>query len=139
MTEGPEPTTPKSTATLSNRSTINKNNSNINGTNGANNNNNKGEYRGSNTRTKFVGESTRMLVHVFQVHGEQIKREQFRDTLDMLRIYTSKNFKKDISALSCLFCDLKRPHIKRSKELQEQKTTDADGNVVTEPPSSFDI
>ena len=50
--------------------------------------------------------------HVFQVHGEQRKRGQFQDTLDILRVYASKCMKKDINTLNPLFTDLKEPVIK---------------------------
>ena len=65
-----------------------------------NNNNNKHTVAGI---IDFTGDSTEMNGHVFQVHGEQIKRGQFQDTLDMLRVYASKCMKKDINILNPLF------------------------------------
>ena len=72
--------------------------------------------------TDFTGDSTEMNGHVFQVHGEQRKRGQFQDTLDMLRVYASKCMKKDINTLNPLFTDLKEPMIKIPVE--------PEGNIV---------
>ena len=68
-----------------------------------------GQYRGRGgtrpSRTRFIGGSADMLGYVFQVNGEQRKRGQFKNTLDMLRIYTSKNMQKEMDMISCLFDD----------------------------------
>ena len=74
-----------------------------------NNNNNKHTVAGN---VDFTGDSTEMNGHVFQVHGEQSKRGQFKDTLDMLRVYASKCMKKDINTLNPLFTELIEPVIK---------------------------
>jgi len=46
-----------------------------------------------------------MLGHVFQVNGEQRKRGQFKDTIDMLRIYIAKSIQREIDKIGCLFDD----------------------------------
>ena len=46
-----------------------------------------------------------MLGHVFQVNGEQRKRGQFKETVDMLKIYASENFKMDVRSMESLFGD----------------------------------
>ena len=43
---------------------------------------------------RFSGGSADMMGYVFELNGEQQKRGQFKDTLDMMRIYTSKNMQK---------------------------------------------
>ena len=40
-----------------------------------------------------------MLRHVFRVNGEQRKRWQFKETVDMMEVYVSENFKKDVRAM----------------------------------------
>ena len=58
-----------------------------------------------------------MLGHVFQVNGEQRTRGQFKDTLDMLRIYASENFPKDVKKMESLFgTDITTPVIEEGKE-----------------------
>ena len=53
-----------------------------------------------------------MLGHVFQVNGEQRKRGQFKESVDMLKVYASENFKKDVRAMESLFGDeIKKPKI----------------------------
>ena len=59
-----------------------------------NNNNNKHTVAGN---VDFTGDSTEMNGHVFQVHGQQSKRRQFQDTLDMLRVYASKCMKRTLT------------------------------------------
>ena len=41
---------------------------------------------------RFTGASSKMLGHVFQVNGEQRKRGQFKESVDMLKVYASENF-----------------------------------------------
>ena len=64
-----------------------------------------GQYRGRGgtrpSRSKhsvnaalFIRGSAEMLGHVFQMNVEQRKRGQFKDTLDIMRIYTLKNMQK---------------------------------------------
>ena len=60
----------------------------------------------------FTGDSTEMNGYVFQVHGEQRKREQFQDNLDILRVYASKCMKNDINTLKSLLTELLEPVIK---------------------------
>ena len=43
---------------------------------------------------RFTGSSANMLGHIFQVNGEQQKWGKFKDTLNMLRIYKSKNMQE---------------------------------------------
>lgn len=53
-----------------------------------------------------------MLGHVFQVNGEQRKQGQLKDTLDMLKIYASENFKKNVRNMESLFGDdIRKPEI----------------------------
>ena len=73
-----------------------------------NNNNNKHTVAGNKD---FTGDSTEMNGHVFQVHGEQSKRGQLQDTLDMFRVYASKCMKQDINTLNPLFTELIEPVI----------------------------
>ena len=82
-----------------------------------NNNNNKHTVAGN---IDFTGDSTEMNGHVFQVHGEKRRKEQFQDTLDMLRLYPSKCMKKDINTLNTLFTELLEPVIKISVEPKEK-------------------
>ena len=66
---------------------------------------------------RFTGGSVDMLGHVFQVNGEQQKQGQFKDTLDMMRIYTSKNMQKEMDMLLCLFDDaITVPEVKDPNE-----------------------
>ena len=61
---------------------------------------------------KFIGTSSKMLGHVFQVNREQRKRGQFKDMLDMLKVYASENFAKDVRKMESLFGDdIKTPEI----------------------------
>ena len=58
-----------------------------------------------------------MLGRVFQVNGEQRKRGQFKDTVDILKIYASDNFKKDVKAMESLFGDnIQKPELKEPSE-----------------------
>ena len=58
-----------------------------------------------------------MMGRVFQVNGEQRKRGQFKDTLDMMKIYTSKNMPKKMDILSCIFNDdITEPEVKEPEE-----------------------
>ena len=67
-----------------------------------------------------------MLGHVFQVNGEHRTRGQFKDTLDMLRIYASENFPKDVKKMESLFgTDITTPVIEEPKEPEVKK-----GNTV---------
>lgn len=52
---------------------------------------------------RFTGGSSDILWHIFQTSEEQRKRGQFKDTLDMMMIYTSRNMQKEMDMLSCLF------------------------------------
>ena len=54
---------------------------------------------------RFTGASSKMLGHVFQVNGKQRKRGQFKESVDMLNVYVSENFKKDVRAMESLFGD----------------------------------
>ena len=47
--------------------------------------------------------------HVFQTHTAQNKRGQFQDTLNMLKVYASNDFKEDTSYLTPMFTQLKVP------------------------------
>ena len=88
----------------------------------------------SHTRTneeKFKGETTALNGHVFQVHAERPKKGQFQDTLDVLKIYASTIYIKDIQNLTTLFTDLVSPVIREPKEPKEKETIDNDGNKVT--------
>jgi len=54
---------------------------------------------------------------MFQVKGKQRKRGQFKDTLDMLKVYASENFAKNVKKMESLFGDdIKTPEIKESNE-----------------------
>ena len=58
-----------------------------------------------------------MLRHVFQVNGEQEKRGKFKETVNMLKVYVSENFRKDVSAMESLFGDeIKKPKIDEPDE-----------------------
>ena len=83
----------------------NNTNNNINN----DNNNNKHTVAGN---IDFTGYSTEMNGHVLQVHGEERKRGQFQDTLDMLRVYASKCMKKEINTINPLFTELLETVIK---------------------------
>lgn len=91
----------------------------------------RGGYRGQKHRqqhhpARFTGASTKMLGHVFQVNGEQRTRGQFKDTLDMLRIYASENFPKDVKKMEILFgTNITTPVIEEPKEPEVKK-----GNTV---------
>ena len=67
--------------------------------------------------SSFVGATSKMLGHVFQVNGEQRKRGQFKDTLEILKIYASENFPKDIRKMESFFGDvIKKPEIMDPEE-----------------------
>ena len=70
---------------------------------------------------RFTGSSANMLGHVFQVNGEQRKRGQFKDTLDMLRIYTLKNMQKEMSMLSCFLVMTSPPEVEEPIEPEIKK------------------
>ena len=58
-----------------------------------------------------------MLGHVFQVNGEQRKRGKFKEIVDMLKVYASENFKKDVRAMETLFGDeITKPEINEPNE-----------------------
>lgn len=85
--------------------------------------------RQSNNRG-FVGDTKGMNGHVFQVHAEQKKRGQFQDTLDMLKIYASTAFKKDITSLNILFSELKEPRIPEPEEPKAVVIKTEDGKEI---------
>ena len=41
---------------------------------------------------RFTGASSKMLGHVFQVNEKQQKRGQFKETVNMLKVYASESF-----------------------------------------------
>ena len=64
-------------------------------------------------RAAFVGDTKDMNGHVFQIHSEQRKKNQFNDTMDVLKTYTSQKYVKHIDYLTPLFVDLLVPEIPR--------------------------
>ena len=56
--------------------------------------------------SSFVGATSKILGHVFQVNGEQRKRGKFKNTLGMLNIYASENFPKDVRKMILLSGDV---------------------------------
>lgn len=67
-----------------------------------------------------------MLGHVLQANGKQITRGQFKDLLDMLKIYASENFPMDEKNIESLFgSDIKTPVIKEPDEPKPK-----DGNKI---------
>ena len=57
-----------------------------------------------------------MLGHVFQIKREQRKRGNFKDTLDMLNVYASEIFAKDVRKMESLFGDdINTPEINETR------------------------
>lgn len=72
--------------------------------------------------SRFIGASSKMLGYVFQANGEQFKRGQFKDTLDMLKIYASENYTKDVRKMESLFGDdIRTPVIQEPEEPKIRK------------------
>ena len=84
-------------------------------------NGNKKNKRPQNLST-FIGASSMMLGHVFQVNRGQRKRGQFKGTVDMIKIYASENFKRDMSVIESLFGDdIQKPKVKEPREPMVKK------------------
>ena len=67
--------------------------------------------------SSFVGATSKMPGHVFQVNGEQRKRGQFKDTLGILKIYASENFPKDVRKMKSVSGDvIQKPEIMELEE-----------------------
>ena len=50
--------------------------------------------------------------HAFQVYGEQKKQGQFKDSINMMKIYASQEYEKEIGLIGCLFeDDIKEPQL----------------------------
>ena len=60
-----------------------------------------------------MGDTKDMNGHVFQIHSEQRKKNQFNDTMDALKTYASQKYVKHIDYLTPLFVDLSVPEIRR--------------------------
>ena len=67
--------------------------------------NQKGKWS-TKKKSKFYGDTREMYGHVFQVRSEQTSNSQFQDSLEQLKIYSSKQYKKEIKLLRKLFNDL---------------------------------
>ena len=65
--------------------------------------------RSKQTKNTFIGKTKEMNGHVFQLHAEQKKKGQFRDTLDQLQVYSSLVHKKEIKELKVLFTHSTQP------------------------------
>jgi hypothetical protein len=84
-----------------------------------NGNNRQNQNKQAGNGGGFLGDTKDMNGHVFQVHAEQTKRGQFQETLDMLKIYASTAYKKDITALNPLFSKLTEPRVPEPEEPKE--------------------
>ena len=63
-----------------------------------------------------------MRSHVFQVNGEQRRHDKLKDTLGMLKIYTSEIFDKDVRMMESLIRDsISNPKIKKPVEPKVKK------------------
>ena len=54
------------------------------------------------TRDSYVKGEKEMNGHVFQTNSEQKNRDQFQDTLDALKVYSSKIYRKNITSKSLI-------------------------------------
>ena len=61
----------------------------------------------------FHGDTRDLNGHVFQIHSEQIKRNQFNDTMDALKTFASQKYVKHIDYIMPLFVDFSAPSIPR--------------------------
>lgn len=84
-------------------------------------------------KTKFYGDTREMYGHVFQVRLEQSNNSQFQDTLEQLKIYASKHYKKEIKLLRKLFNDLELPSMPKPipPKIEEPKVKTEEGKETT--------
>ena len=78
--------------------------------------------------TTFKGEITEMNGPVFETHREKIKRGRFQDTLNIIKKYSSTNFKQDIIYLTPSFLHLKELEVPKPPDPVETKVKDDKGN-----------
>lgn len=78
-----------------------------------------------------------MSGHVVETHTKQIKRGQFQDTLNMLKIYLSTQFKQDVNYFTPLFSQFREPAVKKSPDPVKTEVKDEDRNI-TKITSTFD-
>ena len=76
-------------------------------------------------KTKEIG------TNVFQIHGEQKRKGQFKETLEALKVFSSHKYIKHINYISLLFNDLEELCIKKSEEPQTKKISVKDKKGVT--------
>ena len=80
--------------------------------------------RSKQAKNTFTGKTKEMNRHVFQLHAEQKKKGQFRDTLDQLRVYSSSVHKKEIKDLKVLFTHLTQPVLTKPEKPVESSTVE---------------
>ena len=68
--------------------------------------------------------------HVFQLHAERKNKAQFADTMETLRICSSKVYRSNIELLTTLFTEQEEPWVAEPKEPETMKITRKDGKVT---------
>ena len=90
--------------------------------------------------SSFIGTSTNMNGHVFQLQSEGPKKGQFKDTIDALKVLSSTEFKKDIAYLEPIFKKLEKPFVPRpikpSPTIVKDQTTGTETKI---PPDEVEV
>jgi len=86
----------------------------------------------------FRGKVTEMNGNVFQLATERKKKDQFDDTLEVLKIYASTKFAEDIAHLDPLFRKLKRPTVAKPVKPEPTSFKNEDGRTTVIPVDSMD-
>ena len=78
-----------------------------------------------------------MKGQMFKTYTEQIKREQFKDKLTVLKVYSYTHFKQNINFLTSFFSQLREPVVLKSPDPVETTVNDVKGQI-TKPTTKFD-
>ena len=86
---------------------------------------NKGYFQAHSS--VFKGKVVEMNGHVFELPSERKKKNQFKETIEALRVFAASHYKKDVKYLEILFKDLKELTIPLPVKPQPIEQTQDDG------------
>ena len=98
----------------------------------------KGAGSTNSSNQAFKGKVSEICGNVFQLPSERKRRDQFKESVEALRIYASTQFQKNITYLEPLFRDLKTPTIPLPIKPESKEQTDDAGNITIVPPSAVE-
>ena len=81
----------------------------------------------------FHGDTRNLNGHVFQIHSEQRKRNQFNDTMDALKLFASQKYVKHINYLMPLFVAPSIPRPVQPASKAKNEVTLQDGTKMEIP------